>query len=367
MCSCNDTKTMTDPENLLKSLVETNKTPAVHYILFNKDSFLTDIYYGYADVANSRKADASTTYHAYSVTKTFTALAIMQLAESKKLDIDHPVKTYLSGFPYNSVITIRQLLAHTAGIPNPIPLNWIHLADEHSDFDKNAFMNAIIGKHSKTKSAPNTKFSYSNLGYMILGSLIEEVSGLSYEQYVSQHIIEKAGINRSELGFEVSNFNNHAKGYQKKNGIVNLLLGFFIDKSKFMGPGEGNWKPFNNFYVNGAAYGGLVGSPYAFVTYLRQLLDPRSRLISEDYKQLLFTENHTIDNQPTGMCLSWFTGYLNGIQYFSHAGGGGGYYCELRIYPDKGMGSAIFFNRTGMTDERYLNKIDAIYFDKLTN
>ncbi len=58
------------------------------------------------------------------------------------------------------------------------------------------------------------------------------------------------------------------------------------------------------------------------------------------------------------MCLSWFTGKLNGIQYYTHAGGGGGFYCEIRIYPDPGVGSVVMFNRTGMRDERFLDKLD---------
>ena len=63
------------------------------------------------------------------------------------------------------------------------------------------------------------------------------------------------------------------------------------------------------------------------------------------------------------MCLSWFTGELYNHKYFSHAGGGGGYYSEVRIYPDAGLGSVIFFNRTGMSDVRFLDKVDRIYFE----
>jgi hypothetical protein len=61
------------------------------------------------------------------------------------------------------------------------------------------------------------------------------------------------------------------------------------------------------------------------------------------------------------MCYSWFTGSLKGNQYYHHAGGGGGYYVGLRLYPKLGVGSAIFFNRTGMTNERILDKTDAFF------
>ena len=79
---------------------------------------------------------------------------------------------------------------------------------------------------------------------------------------------------------------------------------------------------------------------------------------------MLFKENHTSNNKATGMCLSWFSGQLNGETYFAHAGGGGGYYCEIRIYPDTGIGSVIMFNRTGMSDERFLDKTDKYFINE---
>lgn len=78
---------------------------------------------------------------------------------------------------------------------------------------------------------------------------------------------------------------------------------------------------------------------------------------------MLFTENRTLNGKSTGICLSWFKGDLKGMKYFAHAGGGGGYYCEIRIYPDLGIGSTIFFNRTGMSDQRFLDKIDRLYLE----
>ena len=83
----------------------------------------------------------------------------------------------------------------------------------------------------------------------------------------------------------------------------------------------------------------------------------------EHIKEMLFVENRTNNNKSTGMCLSWFSGHLEGEAYYSHAGGGGGYYCEIRIYRTLGIGSVIMFNRTGMTDKRFLDKTDT-YFIK---
>jgi hypothetical protein len=160
------------------------------------------------------------------------------------------------------------------------------------------------------------------------------------------------------LDFKIDEIGQHAKGYQKKYSISNLFLGLFLDRSKFVEITEGKWISFRENYVNGAAYGGLIGTSKAFASYLQELLKPNCSLISDEFKKMLFTENYTNSGKATGMCLSWFKGELNGTRYFTHAGGGGGYYCELRIYPDLGIGSVLMFNRTGIRNERFLDKTD---------
>jgi len=349
---------MKEIDNILIGQVEKNKTPSVQYIIFNTDSIIHRFQSGLADIKNKINTSENTTYNAFSVTKTFTALAIMQLAEQKKLDIDQSIKKYLTDFHYSPEITVRQLMAHSAGIPNPVPLSWIHLANEHQSFDRNSFFRQIFIKNSKTRSKPNEKYAYSNLGYVLLGQLIEIVSGLNYEDYIRENILKKLNIKPGELDFTITDITLHAKGYHKKYSFSNAVSGLFFDKSKFVDGTEGKWNSFNDNYVNGASYGGLIGTSNAFVKYIQELLKPNSKLISDDYKKILFTENYTNDNKGTGMCLSWFRGQLNDKQYFAHAGGGGGYYCEIRIYPDHGIGSVVMFNRTGMTDKRFLDKLD---------
>jgi D-alanyl-D-alanine carboxypeptidase len=139
------------------------------------------------------------------------------------------------------------------------------------------------------------------------------------------------------------------------------ILTLLIDGKKYFNQKEGKWKSFKNYYVNGAAYGGLIGTPGAFMKYLQELMKCKNSLISEEYRALLFSQVYTNDKKPTGMCLSWFSGELSGHKYVSHAGGGGGYYCELRIYPDLAMGSVLFYNRTGIKDERMLDHRDSYY------
>jgi CubicO group peptidase (beta-lactamase class C family) len=348
----------TATDTILKDQVAANRTPSVTYIFFNKERVIHQVRLGFADLKKRLPVNERTKFNAFSVTKTLTALAVMQLVENGKLEIDDPVKQYLADFPYSSKITIKQLLSHSAGIPNPIPLGWIHGVDEEKTFKESIFFKQVFGRNNMEKSPPNEKYAYSNLGYVFLGQLIEKVSKQSYKDYVRDHIIMPLNMSSDDIGFEIGDPSRQAKGYQKRFRMVNILLGLFIEKSKYMGPPEGKWKPFNAYYVNGPAYGGLIGTANAFVRYLQELLKPDCLLLSNRYKEIMFTENHNLSGKPTGMCLSWFKGQTGGHQYFSHAGGGGGYYCELRIYPEQKSGSVIMFNRTGMTDERFLDKPD---------
>ncbi len=346
-------------DKILNKEIEENRTPSVQYLFFDKERVIHQFRNGFADIKGGIRTTEDTTYHAFSVTKTFTALAVLQLAEKQMIDIRLPVINYLPQFPYDRDITTEQIMSHSAGIPAPIPLRWIHLVEEHQSFNRNRYFSQIMNKHSKVKFK-HQKFTYSNLGYVLLGQMIENMTGMRYEDYILENVIKPLNIQKNELDFEIL-AQRHAKGYHKNFSLSGLVLGMLIDKSKFMDAPEGQWKPFRDNYVNGPSYGGLIGTANAFAKYIQELLKPGSRLISDDFKKAMFTEHLVNGITPTGMCLSWFTGKLNGTTYFTHAGGGGGFYCEIRIYPDKGIGSVVMFNRTGMRDERFLDKPD-VYF-----
>ena len=172
------------------------------------------------------------------------------------------------------------------------------MANEHKSFDRNTFFKQIFAKNSKTNSKPNERYAYSNLGYVLLGQLIEKVSETSYEKYIHENILTPLGIEKSEMDFTITNTNQHAKGYHKKYSFSNVILGLMIDKSKFIDTTEGKWNSFKTFYVNGVSYGGLIGTSGAFVKYIQELLKPNCKLITGEYKKLLFTENFTNQGKP---------------------------------------------------------------------
>lgn len=341
----------------LHEQVVRGRTPGLQYLHFDRDSILFRFRDGVADVARHLPVGPATTFNGFSVTKTVTAVAVIQLGERGELSLDAPAVTYLTRFPYDRRITVRQLLTHSAGIPNPIPLRWTHPVEAHGTFDRDAFFRGVYAEHPRTRGGPNEKFAYSNLGYELLGELIEAVSGRSYEEYVTENVLERLAIPATDLGF-VQDPEVQAAGYHKRTSLTYPILGFLLDRESALAGREDGWQRFRPFYMNGAAYGGLVGTADGFARYLQALLDPGGALLSPRSRDQLFTENVLSGGSRSGMTHSWFVGQLGGTRFYDHAGGGGGYYAEIRLYPELGRGSVLLANRTGLRNERLLDRID---------
>jgi CubicO group peptidase (beta-lactamase class C family) len=332
--------------------------PGMQTLWLSADTVLDSRNAGMADLAAGVPVTDRTTFNAYSVTKTFTAAAVLQLAEQGRLDLDRPIAQYLDRFPYANSPTVRQTLTHTGGFPNPIPLPWVHLADEHEAFDSAQFIDAVLRANPRLKSEPGRRVTYSNLGYLLLGQLIEQVSGQPYAGFVEQHLIRPLKLHDGEtLAFTIPQAQQHARGYVERWSLLNLVLGFFIDRERFIAARSGRWLQLRPLYVNGAAYGGLIGNARGFARYLQALLG-RDHYLSPHLRAQLLTAAHAPDGSALGRSLGWSAGTLQGRPYFAHAGGGPGFYCELRLYPRAGRASVVMLNRSGIRDERLLDRID---------
>jgi D-alanyl-D-alanine carboxypeptidase len=351
--------------DFLNALIRHNKTPGVQYVAIKDDNILFEHNSGIAEFETNKQVTNKTFFNACSVTKTFTSLAIMQLVEKGKMKLSDKASQYLDKYPFSKEISVKQLLSHTSGLSNPIPLRWAHLQAEEDSFNSDEFMYGVLEAHSKLKHQPGEKFSYSNLNYLPLGIIIERVSGMSYDNYIHQDIIAKLNRDDLPLEFLIADETNYARGYQKRFTFINAILGFFLNRKKFMKPSSNpKWVKFKKYYVSGRSYGGLIANAYSLSAFIQTLFMNDSPLLSDEHKKFLSTKQQVNNGKEVEMTLGWFTGKLNKVNYFTHAGAGGGYYCEMRIYPEKNLITAIMFNRSGIGDERFLDKIDHFF---LTN
>lgn len=151
-------------------------------------------YEGLKEVLKGEPIDSVTAFHLASVSKTFTAMAILKLWEDGKLKIDDKVDKYLKGFPFNQ-ITIRNLLSHRSGLPN-----YVYFAEQVGWNTRNYLHNddmlkLLVSNKSKLRiGRPNAYFDYCNTNYALLALIIENVTGKSYAAFMDQSFFTPIGM-----------------------------------------------------------------------------------------------------------------------------------------------------------------------------
>lgn len=155
--------------------------------------------FGYQDIARSVINTDTTLFCLASVSKTFTATAVLQLMEKGKLKLDDPLVKYFPGFPYPAV-TVRHLLSHTSGLPDKDGLFTDSLIGLQPDkVWQNTDILPALKNFGRLAFAPGDKWSYSNINYNLLALLIEKVSNMSYEEYLKHFIFKPAGMTGAYL------------------------------------------------------------------------------------------------------------------------------------------------------------------------
>lgn len=330
--------------------------PGMAYIVADVSGPIFERACGLADISGRVPLSLTTTMAAFSMTKTLTAVAVLQLAEEGALRLDDEVRKYIR-HPYDPGITIRQLITHTSGIPNPIPLRWVHAADARAGFDRHAALAKILSGHSGQKSRPGDRYLYSNIGYWLLGEVIEAAAVQEYASCMRTRVFGPLGLRPREIDFAIVEPGNHAKGYLAGGSLMNLLKVFLLDRSAW-GDYEGSWLRICDVYPDGASYGGAIGSAAAFSVILRDLLKDTPVLLSKAAKALLFDQARLSSGRPIGMTLGWHIGKIEGRQYYFKEGGGAGFHCEMRVYPAQGLASVIMVNRTSFNSNKFLTRLD---------
>lgn len=330
--------------------------PGIQYIVVDKISTIFSHTVGLSNVKNNIALNACQTMAAFSMTKTLTAIAVLQLVEANKIKLDDKVSEYVT-HPYSPDITIQHLLNHTSGIPNPIPLKWVHLAREYTGFYEQYELEKILEEHSSLDFKVGEEYKYSNIGYWLLGGVIEHSSGKGYVEYMSQHVFQTLSLSSNEIGFQIINEGNYAKGYLKKWSFMGLFGRFFVDSS-VLGENEKGWVHVENVYLNGPSFGGAIGTARAFSIILQDLLSEESKLLASQTKKLLYQRQKLNSGNEIDMTLGWHMAELDGVAYYYKEGGGAGFHSEMRIYPDNGLASVIMTNRTSFNSRRILSKLD---------
>jgi CubicO group peptidase (beta-lactamase class C family) len=184
-------ETYTEKASTFYSNILNNKTFNGSILIAKNGQILLEKYNGLANFSTKQQIDQSTTFHLASVSKTFTAMAVLRMWEQKQLSLDDDVRKYFPSFPYAG-ITVRLLLSHRSGLPNyayVMPKSNYGVLYTNDDV-----INYFINNKPALSRPVNTAFQYCNTNFVILAKIIEKISGQAYPVYMKENVFNPLGM-----------------------------------------------------------------------------------------------------------------------------------------------------------------------------
>jgi CubicO group peptidase (beta-lactamase class C family) len=286
---------------------------------FIKDDIRWARGFGWADIENNVPATAESAYRLASITKTVTALAVLELVEAGKIDLDTPVQRHVPYFPRKKwPVTVRQLLGHIGGISHYKNDG----AESHIKEPKNTREALAIFQDFDLVAEPGTRYNYSTYGYNLLGAVIEGASGLSYGEFIKSHVFDPLEMSDTELDDPLKIIPNRVRGYQLSHGELK-----------------------NSEYVNVSsrfAGGGLRSTVVDLLNYARGIID--RKLLREETWRQMFASMVLRNGLLTGYGMGWRVEPWNGHFTINHSGSQPETRTHLLIFPKENFALAIACN-----------------------
>lgn len=306
---------------------------------FMKDDFIWTKGFGYSDLENTVPAQAENSYRLASVTKTITAIALLQLVEAGKINLDAEVQRYVPYFPRKRwPVTVRLLLGHLGGISH-------YKNDElegHIKVHKNTKEALAIFQDFDLVAEPGTLYHYSSYGYNLLGTVIEGASGQSYGDYIKKHIFEPLEMKNSRLDNPVDLIPNRVRGYRLINGEIKNSE--YIDvSSRFAG-------------------GGIRSTVIDLLRYAKGIME--GKLLKKETWSQMFTSMATNRGFFTGYGMGWRVNPWNGHFQVSHSGSQPETRTHLLIFPTEKFAIAIASNRERLNLVPYFQRLAELVLDE---
>lgn len=279
---------------------------------------------GFADLADDSTLTVDHLFRIASHSKTFTGVACMQLVEQGKLRLDDEVKLHvpeLGDLPTGGV-TARELLAHGSGMTRDGDDSTFWSLDR--PFPDRAELLETIRQHGKVLE-PNEHFKYSNIGYSLLGLIIEGCSGVPYRDYVTRNIVDRLGLEHTGPDLDMERIDDFAKGYS----------------SRAHGPDRIEIEHIDTFVESSAT--GFYSTAAELTDYFQAFLDGDDRLLSDASKRRMRQVQWTIsDDVQYGLGLSITR--INGRTYYGHSGGYPGHITMSKLDPDRRLSISVLTN-----------------------
>lgn len=295
--------------------------------------------YGFANVELKVPVKPQTVFQSGSVGKQFTATAVMMLVEAGRIGLDDALSKYFASAPdWWKEVTVRELLSHTAGFTD-YPEDF----DFRKDYDEDQLLKIV--EAIPPAYPPGTSWSYSNLGFLILGILIHRVSGEFYGDFLQQRIFKPAGMDTARIIDEAGIISNRASGYRLENNQLK----------------NQTWvSPAINTTADGSLYFSIIDlAKWDAALYTETLLN-RSSL------QAMWTVAALRDGSPNSghYGFGWFINTKQGHRVIEHEGQWQGFETQISRYVDDRLSVVVLTNLGSADPQRIADKVAAYYLAK---
>lgn len=307
-------------DDLVTESMEATQTPGISVAVQHGGELILARGYGLADVENRVPATEHTVYRIGSVTKQFTAAAVMKLVEEGSVALDEPMTKYFPDYPVGEFhITVGQLLDHTSGIKGytEMPAFW-----EQGRLDLSHEQMIELFSAEPYEFEPGDRYQYNNSAYYLAGLLVEKASGKSYAEYLEETFFRPLGMRDSHYLYNDPIVPNRAEGYRVEDGVL------LNDEPLSM------HLPF--------AAGALGSSVLDLVRWTVAL--GAGDVVGPEGLEAMTTRRGLPSGEEIGYGLGLFVGEMAGHRLIEHAGGINGFLSQLAWYPDDDLIVAVLAN-----------------------
>jgi D-alanyl-D-alanine carboxypeptidase len=357
----------------LDALTENQTPPGLTITVLHEGRQVYQRASGFADTPRGKPARVDTIYAWWSATKPFTATAIMQLVEQGRIDLDAAVTDYLPWFTVTGsdgaprTISIRQLLTHSSGLPDLMPegLSWIRLAGEPA-INQTIFVQTFLnGRFRELRYEPGTDTRYTNIGFIVLGAVVEAVTGRTYESYIDRYILRP--LNMSDTAF-VRGAEQQGRTATPSNPVINIftvLLRIYGGKElmdTYVRESVDGRIWFHPLYTNYTPSTGLSGTSGDLARFGQAILEggelDGERILGQSTVDVMLAHEPVAALPDThdaqSFCLGWRVWRMDDKVVVGHGGGGPGYGALLALIPERELVVTIDANDTNIDRDTLL-------------
>lgn len=316
--------------------------PGAAAIVVQKGEVIYKKGFGTADMELNVPVQPDMIFRIGSITKQFTAVCILKLASEGKLSLQDDVKKYIPDYGIKEPITIEHLLTHTSGIKSYTNIDtfWVNMRKDMTPRE-------IIRLTEKDtlEFKPGTKYNYNNTAYVILGYIIEKITGKTYEAYLNQTIFTPLGMNNSYFGDESKIIKNRAKGYKKNENVY-----------------------FNSDYISMTlphAAGSIISTVQDLWKWNKALYS--NQVIGKEWVEKLTAPYRLANGKSTNYGYGLGISSIQGSKAYDHGGGIPGFLTYGIYMPQEDVFVAVFSNCDCKSPDETATKIAAIAIGKPYN